>query len=318
MLNTDTERKMETEKRIHKRLAAIIAAEQTQLALGVVYPCDAVSLESALQIHAHRLAKVVLVGPPEAIRSVAKASQLNLSGLEIVATPSDPKAAASIGASCAGRGELAVLMKGSLHTDEFMGAIVSKEAGLRTEARISHVMVCDIPAYHKLLSLTDCVVNIAPDLEQKKHILTNGVRFQISLGCQEPKVGIVTAVETVNPSIPATVDAAALVEFGHSNGFPKSTVAGPFGFDNVISKDSARIKHISSSVCGDPDLILLPDLHSANILYKSLVYLAQTACAGVVVGARIPVVLTSRSESLFSRLASVAVAIRSARHPYSI
>ena len=236
---------------------------------------------------------------------------------EIVATPSDPKAAATVGASLAGRGELAVLMKGSLHTDEFMAAIVSKAAGLRTEARISHVMVCDIPAYHKLLSLTDCVVNIAPNLEQKKHILTNGVRFQISLGCEEPKVGIVTAIETVNPSIPATVDAAALVEFSQSNGFPKSTVAGPFGFDNAISKESARIKHISSSVCGDPDLILLPDLHSANILYKSLVYLGQAACAGVVVGARIPVVLTSRSESLFSRLASVAVATRSARHSSS-
>lgn len=308
---------MEAEKRAHKRLAAIIAAEQTQLALGVVYPCDAVSLESALQIHAHRLAKVILIGPPEAIHAAAKTSRLDLSELEIVATPSDPKAAATVGASLAGRGELAVLMKGFLHTDDFMAAIVSKAAGLRTEARISHVMVCDIPAYHKLLSLTDCVVNIAPNLEQKKHILTNGVRFQISLGCEEPKVGIVTAIETVNPSIPATVDAAALVEFSQSSGFPKSTVAGPFGFDNAISKESARIKHISSSVCGDPDLILLPDLHTANILYKSLVYLGQAACAGVVVGARIPVVLTSRSESLFSRLASVAVATRSARHSSS-
>ena len=308
---------MEAEKRAHQRLAAIIAAEQTQLALGVVYPCDAVSLESALQIHAHRLAKVILIGPPEAIHAAAKTSRLDLSELEIVATPSDPKAAATVGASLAGRGELAVLMKGSLHTDEFMAAIVSKAAGLRTEARISHVMVCDIPAYHKLLSLTDCVVNIAPNLEQKKHILTNGVRFQISLGCEEPKVGIVTAIETVNPSIPATVDAAALVEFSQSSGFPKSTVAGPFGFDNAISKESARIKQISSSVCGDPDLILLPDLHTANILYKSLVYLGQAACAGVVVGARIPVVLTSRSESLFSRLASVAVATRSARHSSS-
>ena len=308
---------MEAEKRAHQRLAAIIAAEQTQLALGVVYPCDAVSLESALQIHAHRLAKVILIGPPEAIHAAAKTSRLDLSELEIVATPSDPKAAATVGASLAGRGELAVLMKGFLHTDDFMAAIVSKAAGLRTEARISHVMVCDIPAYHKLLSLTDCVVNIAPNLEQKKHILTNGVRFQISLGCEEPKVGIVTAIETVNPSIPATVDAAALVEFSQSSGFPKSTVAGPFGFDNAISKESARIKQISSSVCGDPDLILLPDLHTANILYKSLVYLGQAACAGVVVGARIPVVLTSRSESLFSRLASVAVATRSARHSSS-
>lgn len=305
---------MQAEKHLHKRLAAIIAAEQTDLALGVVYPCDAVSLQSALQIHAHRLARVVLVGPPPEIHAAAEANGLDLSGLQILATASDPKAAASAGALKASQGELAVLMKGSLHTDEFMGAIVSKEAGLRTEARISHVMVCDIPAYHKLLSLTDCVVNIAPNLEQKKHILTNGVRFQIALGIQEPKVGIVTAIETVNASIPATVDAAALVEFSQSNGFPKSIVAGPFGFDNVISKESARIKHISSDVCGDPDLILLPDLHSANILYKSLVYLAKSACAGVVVGARIPVVLTSRSESLFSRLASVAVAIRSARH----
>jgi phosphotransacetylase len=317
MLNANTERGLDAEKRIHKRLAAVIAAEQTQLALGVIYPCDAVSLESALQIHKHRLAKVVLVGPAETIQAVAKANRLNLAGLEISETPSDPKAAARFGACAAGRGELAVLMKGSLHTDEFMGAVVSKEAGLRTEARISHVMVCDVPAYHKLLSLTDCVVNIAPNLEQKKHILTNGVRFQIALGLQEPKVGIVTAVETINPSIPATVDAAALAEFSQSNGFPKSVVAGPFGFDNVISKESARIKHIDSSVCGDPDLILLPDLHSANILYKSLVYLAQAACAGVVVGTRVPVVLTSRSESLFSRLASVAFAIRSARHPYS-
>lgn len=280
----------------------------------MVYPCDAVALSSAHDITARGLARVVLYGPKSKIESVCASHSIGLQGMDIIDTEDAPRTAARCAVQAAREGSLSVLMKGSLHTDELMAEVVHRETGLRTESRISHVMVCDVPAYPKLLSLTDCVVNIAPTLEHKKHILRDAIGFLQRLGIQKPKVGIVAAVETVNPAMPATLDAKALVEFSKTAGFPDSQVEGPFGFDNVISRESARIKGMSSAVSGDADLLLLPDLQSANILYKALIYLAGGACAGVVIGARVPIVLTSRSDSVFSRLASVAVAVRSARN----
>jgi len=204
------------------------------------------------------------------------------------------------------------LMKGSLHTDELMAAVVNKDTGLRGSSRISHAFVFDLPRYHKLLALADCVVNIAPDLKTKKDIVGNAVALLHKLGIAQPKVGIVAAVEVVNPSIPATLDAQALVEMALAGAWPGAIVEGPFGFDNAFSAEAARIKKIESKVAGDADLLLMPDLNAGNMLYKSFNYVGGGDCAGLVLGARVPIVLTSRADSLQSRMASVALAVLAA------
>ena len=209
-------------------------------------------------------------------------------------------------------GGVSALMKGSLHTDELMAAVVNKEAGLRGNSRISHAFVFDLPRYHKLLALADCVVNIAPDLKTKKDILGNAVGLLHKLGISHPKVGIVAAVEVVNPSIPATLDAQALVDMARAGAWPGAIVEGPFGFDNAFSAEAARIKKIESQVAGDADLFIMPDLNAGNMLYKSFNYVGGGDCAGLVLGARVPIVLTSRADSLQSRMASVALAVLAA------
>jgi phosphate acetyltransferase/phosphate butyryltransferase len=203
-------------------------------------------------------------------------------------------------------------MKGSLHTDELMAAVVNKEQGLRASRRISHAFVFDLPRYHKLLALADCVVNIAPDLKTKKDILGNAVGLLQQLGMAQPKVAIVAAVEVVNPAIPATLDAQALVEMAQAGAWPGAIVEGPFGFDNAFSAEAARIKKIDSQVAGDADLLLMPDLNAGNMLYKSFNYVGGGDCAGLVLGAQVPIVLTSRADSLQSRMASVALAVLAA------
>jgi phosphate acetyltransferase/phosphate butyryltransferase len=203
-------------------------------------------------------------------------------------------------------------MKGSLHTDELMAAVVNKEAGLRGSSRISHAFVFDLPRYHKLLALADCVVNIAPDLKTKKDIVGNAVALLRQIGIAQPKVGIVTAVEVVNPSIPATLDAQALVDMARTGAWPGALVEGPFGFDNAFSAEAARIKKIESQVAGDADLLVMPDLNAGNMLYKSFNYVGGGDCAGLVLGAQVPIVLTSRADSLQSRRASVALAVLAA------
>jgi phosphotransacetylase len=201
-------------------------------------------------------------------------------------------------------------MKGSLHTDELMAAIVQREAGLRTATRISHAFVFDLPRYHKLLAVADCVVNVHPTLPEKKDILHNAICLLHSLGIRRPKVAIVAAVETVNPSMQSTLDAAALVQMSARGQLPTAIVDGPFGFDNAISGDSARQKGIVSEVAGDPDLLLVPDLQSGNILYKSFNYIGGGGCGGVVLGAKVPVALNSRADSLHTRLSSAGLAIK--------
>lgn len=298
----------------HPRLSEIIATERSDTPLGVVYPCDGPSLTASQQIATLGIANVFLIGPTEKIQAAAAACNIDLSTMTIVDTVDDPKVTACTATQMVRDGKLAALMKGSLHTDELMSAAVNKTCGLRTPRRIGHVIICDVPAYHKLLSLTDCVVNIAPTAEHKQQILFDAITLLHRLDIAIPKVAIVAAVESVNPAMVATLDAAVLVAQAKQGLFPKSVIEGPFGFDNAISKESARIKGIQSDVAGDPDLLLLPDLEAANILFKSLVYMGGAACAGIVTGVTAPIALISRSDNTFSRVASAALAIRAARH----
>ena len=211
-------------------------------------------------------------------------------------------------------GVVDALMKGSLHTDELMSAVVRNHTGLRGPRRLSHAFVFDAPRYPKLLALADCVVNIAPDLRAKRDILFNAVELlRDALAIEQPRVGIVAAVETVNPLIQATVDAAALVAEAANGAFGAAIVEGPLGFDNAVSAAAARTKGIDSRVAGEADLLLVPDLNAGNLLYKSFVYLGGAECAGVVLGARVPIVLTSRADSLTARVASAALASLAAR-----
>ena len=281
--------------------------------IGLVYPCDALAMDAAARIAGAGIARPVLVGPRDAILRAADAAQVDVSAFEIEATGESAPEAAARATALAREGVLGALMKGSLHTDELMAAVVNKADGLRTATRISHAFVFDLPRYPKLLALADCVVNIAPDLKTKRDILGNAVRLLQALGLEQPHVGIVAAVETVNPAIAATLDAQALVQMAREGHWPGAVVEGPFGFDNVISAEAARIKKMESRVAGAADLLLMPDLNAGNMLYKSFNYIGGGDCAGLVLGARVPIVLTSRADSLASRVASVALAVLASR-----
>ncbi len=299
----------------HPRLDALVERARSRLSetrIGIVYACDAMALDAAARIEAAGLARPLLIGPPDAIAIAAEAAGIDPRRFEIVATGAAAPEAAQRAAALAREGALDALMKGSLHTDELMSAIVHKATGLRTDSRISHAFVFDLPRYPKLLALTDCVVNIAPHLSAKRDILGNAIDLLQRLGIANPKVGIVAAVETVNPAIPATLDAEALVAMSRQGAWPGAIVEGPLGFDNAISAQAARIKKIESQVAGDADLLLVPDLNAGNLLYKSFNYIGGGDCAGLVLGARVPIVLTSRADSLQSRIASVALAVLAA------
>jgi phosphate acetyltransferase/phosphate butyryltransferase len=298
----------------HHRLTALVARAQARAAgqmwaLGLVYPCDVLALDAAMSISRSQMARPVLIGPRPRIERAADAARVDARDLEIRDTGSDARDAALEATRLARSGAVQSLMKGSLHTDELMSAVVHKVTGLRGATRISHAFVFDLPRYPKLLALADCVVNISPDLRTKQDILTNAVGLLQKLGITAPKVGIVAAVETVNPSIPATLDARSLVEMSQSGAWPGVVLEGPFGFDNAISAEAARIKQMNSKVAGDADLLLMPDLNAGNMLYKSFNYIGGGDCAGLVLGASVPIVLTSRADSLQSRLASVALAV---------
>ncbi len=301
----------------HPRLQALMARATAQAAsqpaaLGLVYPCDALALDAARRIQDCGMARPVLIGPALLIAAAADAAQVDVRDFELIDSGSAPPDSALRACTLARSGGVSALMKGSLHTDELMAAVVNKEAGLRGNSRISHAFVFDLPRYHKLLALADCVVNITPDLKTKKDILGNAVGLLHKLGISHPKVGIVAAVEVVNPSIPATLDAQALVDMARAGAWPGAIVEGPFGFDNAFSAEAARIKKIESQVAGDADLFIMPDLNAGNMLYKSFNYVGGGDCAGLVLGARVPIVLTSRADSLQSRMASVALAVLAA------
>ena len=312
----------------HPRLAALIARARAGAAerlprIGLVYPCDGAALQAAQAIDGAGIARPVLVGVRERIVRAAAAAGVDIARFEHVdvepssvaddstpaAASADARKAAHAAVALVRDGVLGALMKGSLHTDELMAAVVRRETGLRGAHRISHVFVFDAPRYPKLLALADCVVNIAPHLPAKRDILVNALELlRGAFAIAVPKVGILAAVETVNPQIAATVDAAALVEEAGRGAFGAAVVEGPFGFDNAISAEAARMKGIASRVSGDADLLLVPDLNAGNILYKSFIYVGGAECAGVVLGARVPIVLTSRSDSLTTRVASAALA----------
>jgi phosphotransacetylase len=274
----------------------------------VVWPCDEVSLGGTLQAYKDKLIMPILVGSEAKIRGLAEAMQLDLESIAIVDV-SDSRTAAVRGVELARKAEVQMLMKGSLHTDELMSAVVSREGGMRTGRRISHVFALDVPAYHKTLFVTDAAINIQPDLETKIDILQNAIDMMVTLGITMPKVAILSAVEAVNPAIPSTLDAAALCKMVDRGQITGAIVDGPLAFDNAISSDAARIKKIKTVVAGDVDLMMVPNLEAGNILFKELQYLAGALAAGVVVGAKVPIVLTSRADGELARMASCALGV---------
>jgi phosphate acetyltransferase len=274
---------------------------------AVAYPCEESALRGAVEAAQAGLIKPILVGPIKKIEATAKTAGLDLSKFEIVDSENSVEAAKrAVALVREGRAE--VLMKGSLHTDELLGAVVSRDGGLRTGRRISHVFIMDVPTYHKVLIVTDAAINIAPTLEDKVDICQNAIDLAISLGVEKPKLAILCAVEVVNSKMQATLDAAALCKMAERGQIKGALLDGPLAFDNAISKEAAKTKGIKSEVAGDPDILLAPDLEAANILAKQLSFLANADSAGMVLGARVPVILTSRADSVRSRIASCAVA----------
>jgi phosphate acetyltransferase len=274
---------------------------------AVAHPCEATALGGAVEAAQKGLIAPLLVGPADKIAEVAKSAQIDLGDLPIVDVPhSHASAAKAVALIREGKAE--ILMKGSLHTDELMSAIVSREGGLRTGRRISHVFIMDVPTYHKVLIVTDGAINIAPTLEDKVDICQNAIDLANSLGLTRPKVAILAAVETVTSKMPATIDAAALCKMAERGQITGALLDGPLAFDNAISAQAAETKGIRSAVAGDPDILLAPDLEAGNILAKQLSFLANADSAGMVLGAKVPVILTSRADSVRSRIASCAVA----------
>jgi phosphotransacetylase len=278
---------------------------------SVVHPCEESALAGAVEAAHKGLIAPILVGPAAKIAATARSGGIDLGNIQILDVPHSSAAAAK-SVELIRKGETELLMKGSLHTDELMAAIVSREGGLRTGRRISHVFVMDVPTYHKVLIVTDGAINIAPTLEDKVDICQNAIDLAISLGLERPKVAILAAVETVTSKMPATIDAAALCKMAERGQIKGAILDGPLAFDNAISRQAALTKGIVSEVAGDPDILLAPDLEAGNILAKQLSFLANADSAGLVLGARVPVILTSRADSVRSRIASCAVAMLAA------
>ena len=288
------------------------AKAQGPIPVAVAYPCDAGSLQAAMQAAQAGLITPLLVGPEARIRAAAQAAGLDLAGASIHSTADDPRAAAAQAAALCGSGQARALMKGSLHSDELLGAAVAREAGLRGSRRASHVFVMDLPGFERPLLMTDCVVNIFPTLMDKRDIAQNAIDLARAIGIARPRVAMLSAVETVNPAIPGTIDAAALCKMADRGQISGAILDGPLAYDNAISLRSAHHKGIVSDVAGQPDVLLVPSLEAGNMIYKQLVYMADAECAGLVLGMRVPIVLTSRSDSVASRIASCALAVLAA------
>jgi phosphate acetyltransferase len=281
------------------------------VATAVAHPCETTALEAALEAGAKGLITPILVGPLAKIDEVAKKAGLDLGRTRTVDAPHS-HAAAARAVELVRQGQAELLMKGSLHSDELLGAVIARETGLRTARRISHVFIMDVPTYHKVLVVTDAAINITPSLEEKVDICQNAIDLVVSLGVARPKVAILAAVETVTSKMPSTIDAAALCKMADRKQITGAILDGPLAFDNAISKEAARIKGIESEVAGDPDILLVPDLEAGNMLAKQLSFLANADSAGLVLGARVPIILTSRADSVRSKIASCAVAMLAA------
>jgi len=275
---------------------------------AVVHPCDASSLTAAVEAAQNGLIVPVLIGPEHRIRAAASAARLDIAGFRLISTPhSHASAAESV--ALTKQGEVEALMKGSLHTDELMSAVLDAASGLKTERRVSHVYLFDLPAYPRPLMITDAAINILPDLMQKRDICQNAVDLAHVLGIARPKVAVLSATETVNAKLPATVDAAALCKMAEREQITGCDVDGPLAFDNAICPEAARIKNITSPVAGQADILLVPDLESGNILAKQLTFFSHADGAGIVMGVRLPIMLTSRADPPRTRLASAALAL---------
>jgi len=273
----------------------------------VAHPCDETSLRGAVEAAEAKIIKPVLVGPEARIRALAASFGLDLTGLQLVDTPHSHASAAKA-VEIVRTGEVDALMKGSLHTDELMAGVVNKETGIRTARRISHVFIMDVPTYPKPLFITDAAVNIFPTLEDKVDIVQNAIELAQALGIKQPKVAILSAVETITSKIPSTIDAAALCKMADRDQIIGGLLDGPLALDNAIDRTAAAVKHIASPVAGDADILLVPNLEAGNMLAKELSFLANADAAGIVLGARVPIILTSRADNVRTRMASCAVA----------
>jgi phosphate acetyltransferase len=295
--------------RPHEKYERLLAAARATAAIptAVVHPCDPIALDSAIEAAKADLIDPILVGPAAKIRAAAASAGLDIGALPLIdAAHSHEAAAAAV--NLVREGRVQALMKGSLHTDELMGAVVARETGIRTARRISHCFVMDIPGHPLPLIITDAAVNIAPTLEDKIDIVQNAIDLAHALRFEEVRVAILSAMETVNPKVASTIEAAALCKMADRGQITGALLDGPLALDNAISPEAAQIKGIRSAVAGQANVLVVPDLEAGNMLAKSLSFLAGADAAGIVLGAKVPIILTSRADSLLTRLASCAVA----------
>lgn len=294
----------------HSKYERLIAAakEVPSASTVLVHPCDETSLRGGIEAAELGIIRPILVGPADRISAVAKKSGLDIGRYEVVnAEHSEAAAAKAVDLVHAGKGEL--LMKGSLHTDELMRAVTASKTGLRTARRISHVFIMDVPSHPDTLFITDAAINIFPDLDAKRDIVQNAIDLFTQIGLGTPRVGILSAVETVTSKIPSTIEAAALCKMAERGQITGGVLDGPLAFDNAIDVDAAKVKGIKSEVAGRAQILVVPDLEAGNMLAKNLSFIAKADAAGIVLGARVPIVLTSRADSVRTRMASCAVAV---------
>jgi phosphate acetyltransferase len=296
-------------QRRHDKYDRLVAAARSipKLKVAVVHPCDAASIGAVYEAVELGLIEPILVGPQARITAVAEALGKDISTMRIVDAPHS-HAAAEEAVNLVRSGQAEALMKGSLHTDELMGAVVRREGGLRTARRVSHCFVMDVPGHETALIITDAAVNIAPTLEDKVHIVQNAIDLARALRVDPVRVAILSAMETVNPKVPSTIEAAALCKMADRGQITGGILDGPLALDNAIDLGAAKIKKIQSPVAGQANILVVPDLEAGNMLAKSLTFLADADAAGIVLGARVPIILTSRADSTITRLASCAVA----------
>ncbi|MEO1190800.1 MAG: bifunctional enoyl-CoA hydratase/phosphate acetyltransferase [Pseudomonadota bacterium] len=297
----------------HPRFAQLIKqmGDLDPLPTAVVHPTDRDSLLGALAAAEDDTITPILVGPRQKIEAAAAEAHVDLEKMEIVDAAYSHDAA-NKAVALAHDGKVKALMKGSLHSDELLHAAMSRDRGLRTERRISHIFIMDVPSYHKLLAITDAAVNITPSLDDKRSMTQNAIDMMRAIGVERPKVAILSAVEVVTGKMPSTLDAAALCKMADRGQITGGLLDGPLAFDNAISSDAAKTKHIVSEVAGDPDILVTPDIDAGNMLSKQLTFLSGAVAAGIVLGARVPIMLTSRADPVLARRASAAAAVAAA------
>lgn len=295
----------------HEKFERLVASAQSKpsVVTAVAHPCDQVSLSSALEAAGLKLITPILVGPEARIRELAKTEGLDISAFELVdAKHSNDAASKAVALVRAGKAE--ALMKGSLHTDELMAEVVARETGLRTARRISHCFIMDVPGHPHALIVSDAAVNIAPSLTDKIHITQNAIDLARDLGVTDVRVAILSAMETINPQVPSTLEAAALCKMADRGQITGASIDGPLALDNAISPEAAAIKKIVSPVAGRANVLIVPDLEAGNMLAKCMSFLSGADAAGIVLGAKVPIILTSRADAKMTRLASCAVAVQ--------